>query len=234
MADIGVPEKSSRARIGQLLFVLLTGLSGLTSVPAGASVQAGLDRQLLPVSAFPKGWYAYHFASEDQSSGILLPLADLLGTQAAVACLADLRGNAKGVTKASEVLVDASVAPVFTEVLATGPKAGLRFLALKLTLDHCKKHTTSSNGAPLTLSIRPSGLPPIGQQSWGYVMTGYTGPSGSGPYSTGELILFKVGEIYGVLDYMDLQTATSATAGTVATAATALRYFQQSVNRVGR
>jgi len=92
--------------------------------------------------------------------------------------------------------------PEVNEVLATGPGAAAAFRALSHALAHCTIYTVSSGGTTGTMSVGAMSFPALGYQSSAYALK----LSADGVNAGADLVVFKVGKVYGAVDYVDIRT----------------------------
>jgi hypothetical protein len=157
----------------------------LVASPAGGLTKGQLRSKLLSLSDLPAGWTV----ATASSGG---------GSAVSGGCLAGVKKAPKSEEKVTASFVNGQF-PQLNEALLTGRSATVAYNRLNRVLARCKHFTVSSDGQTLTATVGAMSLPTVGDESNAYGVTfSFEGISGGV-----DLVLFKVGSIAGVVEYID-------------------------------
>ena len=167
-----------------LVCVAGLALALVATAPAGALNKAQLQSEALTISNFPTGWSVVN-GSDTGDQG----------------CLSGLRNPGKHVTKALARFEDGS-APAFEEVLMAGSGAPHAYAALSKSLSRCKTYKATSGGQTATVQVGAMSFPQEGQSSSAYALS----LSVQGTNLGADLVIFRAGQTFGVVEYDDIGT----------------------------
>ncbi len=151
---------------------------------AGAVSNGQLKSEALSISNFPTGWSV--LSGEDT------------GDQG---CVSGLRNPGKHVSKVLARFQDGN-APDVEEVLLAGSGALHTYTKLMQALNKCTTYTAKSGSQTATVHVGAMSFPHVGQSSSAYAFT----LSVQGINLGADLVLFKVGQTFGAVEYEDLGT----------------------------
>ncbi len=172
-----------RYLVASAALLLVIGAATTETGIGGAAVSKGhLKSEALSISNFPTGW------SVDNSANT--------GDQG---CVSALRNPGSHVTKVVVKFSDGN-APDLEEVLMAGPGASRTFAKLSHTLSKCKSYTATSGGQTTTVHVGAMSFPPVGQSSSAYLFT----LAVQGINIGADVVLFRVGQTYGAVEYEDI------------------------------
>ncbi len=169
-----------------LCMLLASAMSLLVALPTAASgsTESVLKAKILSLSNLPTGWST-----------------DTTATQSGdVGCLAGLKEN-HNETKVKVEYEDGQF-PELEELLTAGPAAGSAYRSLEKSLNHCTSYSFSSGGTKATVTVGALSFPSVGNQSAAYALQ----ISAEGENAESDLVMFRVGKIYGAVEYADLGT----------------------------
>jgi hypothetical protein len=174
-----------RTLCSSLLGILIVTLAlMLPALGAGAVSKRQLESEALSVSNFPTGWSVVN--GED------------IGDQG---CVSGLRNPGKHVTKVLARFEDGN-APDVEEVLLAGSGAVHTYTKLIQALNKCTTYTAKSGGQTATVHVGAMSFPQVGQSSSAYAFT----LAVQGINLGADLVLFRVGQTFGAVEYEDIGT----------------------------
>jgi hypothetical protein len=166
------------------MFALFAIMAG----PATAVTKSQIRAKVLSLSNMPTGW------SVDNSGG---------GTTSDIGgCLKGLEAikkRAKGIVRESVAYQDGTV-PLLQEIIEAGPGAVARYRKFNAILLGCKAISFSASGSKVTGTVGAMSFPKVGDSSSAYAVN----LTAQGVTAGLDLVLFKVGQFDGLLEYGDI------------------------------
>lgn len=192
-------------RVTFSMVALLIGLSMLVAIPAGATTNKQLKAEALSLNDMPTGW-----SVDNSSSG---------GTSNLGGCLKSLATPSripKGLVRVQVKYVDESV-PALQENLISGKDARQRFQKEVTILNGCKSISfTSSDGTQVTGTVGAMSFPNVGASvPTNAFALNFTA---KGISIGADIVLFRVGQLFGDVLYEDFSPDASTLQGFVTAA----------------
>lgn len=174
----GLPMRYKKGFVAALLMVSVF----VAAMPSGAVTRSQLQAKALSISNFPTGW-SVNNGPDTGDQG----------------CVSTLKNPGPHVTKVTARFSNGT-APDLDEVLLTGPGAQHAYAKLRGALKRCKSYTATSGGQSATVRVGAMSFPQVGQGSSAYSAT----LTVEGVNLGADLVLFRVGDVFGAIEYEDI------------------------------